>query len=121
MTQAGEVIDPKKGESDFGRRFQGLNDREGEITGVRVRSSKFAHLQNGMPMRQAMDIRGATTDQAAHIMGEAFIPFFLGSDRYRHELAYKGQSRLIFAGASGMNTHAHLNWIIHSADETGYR
>ncbi len=121
MTQAGEVIDPKKGKSDFGRRLQGLNDWEGEIADVPVRSSRAAQLQNGMPMCQMMDMLGATTDRGVYVMGKTFIPFFFGSDRHRRELVCRDQSRLIFAGTSGMNTNAYLNWIIPSADETGCR
>jgi hypothetical protein len=121
MNAAGEVVDPKKVEAGFGRTVKGLNDYEGEITGVPVRGSKFGQLQIGMPMRQVMDILGAPTDQGAYVTGKAFIPFFFGGDRYRHELVYKGQGRLIFAGSAGFDTNAHLIWIIHSANETGYR
>jgi len=121
MNAAGEVTDPKKVEAGYGRTVKGLNDYEGEITGVPVRGSKFAQLQIGMPMKQVMDIVGTPTDQGAYVTGKAFIPFFFGGDRYRHELVYKGQGRLIFAGSSGFDTNAHLIWIIHSANEAGYR
>jgi hypothetical protein len=121
MNAAGEVIDPKKVESGSGRTVKGLNDYEGEITGIPVKGSKFAQLQIGMPMRQVLDILGPPTDQGAYVTGKAFIPFFFGSDRYRHEVVYKGQGRLIFAGSSGFDSNAHLIWIIHSANETGYR
>ena len=121
MNAAGEVIDPKLVEAGHGRTVKGLNNYEGEITGVPAPGSKFTQIQIGMPMKQVMDIVGTPTDQGAYITGKAFIPFFFGSDRYRHELVYKGQGRLIFAGSSGFDTNAHLIWIIHSANESGYR
>lgn len=121
MNERGDVIDTKKVESGYGRTVKGLNDYEGEITGNPARGSKFTQLQIGMPMKQVMDIVGTPTDQGSYVTGKAFIPFFFGGDRYRHELVYKGQGRLIFAGSSGYDTNAHLIWIIHSANETGYR
>jgi hypothetical protein len=121
MNAAGEVVDPKKVESGHGKTVKGLNDYEGEITGIPVAGSKFNDIQIGMPLKQVMDIVGTPTDQGAYITGKAFIPFFFGSDRYRHEVVYKGLGRLIFAGSSGFDTNAHLIWIIHSANEQGYR
>ena len=32
-----------------------------------------------------------------------------------------GQGRLIFAGSSGFDAYAHLIWIIHTVNDTGYR
>jgi hypothetical protein len=121
MNAAGEVVDPKKVEAGHGQKVKGLNDWEGEITGIPVPGSKFTQLQIGMPMKQVMDIVGPPTDQGAYVTGKAFIPFFFGSDRYRHEVVYKGLGRLIFAGSSGFDTSANLIWIIHSANEQGYR
>ena len=40
---------------------------------------------------------------------------------HRYEMAYKGQGRLIFAGSSGFDSNSHLIWIIHAANDTGYR
>jgi len=121
MNERGEVVDPKKVEAGFGQTVKGLNDYEGEITGRPAPGSKFTQIQIGMPLKQVMDIVGTPTDQGAYVTGKAFIPFFFGSDRYRHEVVYKGQGRLIFAGSSGFDTNAHLIWIIHSANEQGYR
>jgi hypothetical protein len=121
MNAAGEVTDPKKVEAGYGQKVKGLNDWEGEITGKPAPGGKFSQLKIGMPMKQVMDIVGQPTDQGAYITGKAFIPFFWGSDRYRHELVYKGQGRLIFAGSAGFDTSASLVWIIHSAAEQGYR
>ena len=121
MNAAGEVVDVKKVESGFGQKVKGLNDWEGEITGKPAPGSKFTRLQIGMSAKQAMDIVGQPTDQGAYVTGKAWIPFYFGSDRYRHELAYKGQGRLIFAGSSGFDSNAHLIWIIHNGSDSGYR
>ncbi len=121
MNERGEVVDPKKVEAGYGQTVKGLNDYEGEITGKPAPGSKFTQLQIGMPLKQVTDIVGTPTDQGAYVTGKAFIPFFFGSDRYRHEVVYKGQGRLIFAGSSGFDSNAHLIWIIHSANEQGYR
>jgi hypothetical protein len=122
MNANGEVIDATKVESGSGQKVKGINDFEGEITGVPAPNSKFTRLQIGMGMRQAMDITGPPTDQGAYITGKAFIPFYFGSDRNRFELIYKGQGRLIFAGGSvGNFGSGNLVWIINSATESGYR
>jgi hypothetical protein len=121
MNERGEVVDPKIVEAGSGQKVKGLNDWEGEITGKPVAGSKFARLQIGMSLAQARDLAGQPTDQGAHVTGKAFIPFFYGSDRYRYEMVYKGHGRLIFAGSSGYDSNAHLIWVIHSANETGYR
>ena len=95
---------------------------EGEITGKAAPNSKFSRLQIGMSMRQVTDIAGQPSDQGAYVTGKAWIPFYFGSDRYRHEMVYKGQGRLIFAGGSvGDYTSGHLIWIIHNANEPAYR
>ncbi len=121
MNERGEVVNPKIVEAGYGQTVKGLNDWEGEITGKPAPGSKFTRLQIGMSLGQARDLVGQPTDQGAHVTGKAFIPFFYGSDRYRYEMVYKGQGRLIFAGSSGYDSNAHLIWIIHSAAEQGYR
>jgi predicted small lipoprotein YifL len=122
MSSDGEVIDPSKVESGHGQNVKGLNDFEGEITGVPVAGGRFSQLQIGMGIRQVMDICGPPSDQGAYITGKAFIPFYFGSDRSRYELFYKGQGRLIFAGgAVGNYGGGNLVWIINSANESGYR
>ena len=121
MNASGEVTDARKVETGYGQKVKGLNDWEGEITGKPAPGSKFTQIKIGMPMKQVMDLVGQPTDQGAYVTGKAFIPFFFGSDRYRYELVYKGQGRLIFAGSSGFDTSASLIWIIHSAAEQGYR
>jgi hypothetical protein len=122
MNGNGEVVDSAKVEAGYGQRVKGLGDWEGEITGKPAPSSKFTRLQIGMPMKQVTDLIGHPTDQGAYITGKAFIPFFFGSDKHRHEMVYKGQGRLILAGGSfGDFGGAHLIWIIHNANEGGYR
>jgi hypothetical protein len=106
------------------RRVKGINDWEGDITGKPAPGSRFTQLQIGMPMRQVTDLVGPPTDQGAYVTGKAWIPFYFGSDRYRHELVYKGQGRLIFAGDNswrGNYGSGNLIWIIHNAAEPGYR
>ena len=101
---------------------KGINDWEGDITGKPAANSRFTKLTIGMGMREATDLVGPPTDQGAYVTGKAWIPFYFGSDRYRHEMVFKGQGRLIFAGGSvGDYTSGHLIWIIHNASEGGYR
>lgn len=121
MNANGDVVDVKLVEAGYGRKVKGLNDWEGEITGRPAPGSKFTQVQIGMSAKQVTDIVGQPTDQGAYVTGKAFIPFFFGADRYRYEMAYKGQGRLIFAGSAGFDSNAHLIWIIHAANDTGYR
>lgn len=122
MDAAGNVIDSSKVESGSGRLVKGLNDYEGEITGRPARGSKFAGLQIGMSVSQVTGIVGPATDQGAYMTGKAWIPFYFGADRHRFEMTYKGQGRLIFAGGGlGDFSNGHLIWIIHNANEPGYR
>ena len=103
-------------------RVKGIGDWEGDITGKPAANSRFTKLQIGMGMRQVTDIAGQPTDQGAYVTGKAWIPFYFGSDRYRHEMVYKGQGRLIFAGGSaGDWANGNLIWIIHNSAEGGYR
>jgi len=121
MNARGEVVDSSKVEAGHGQKVKGVGDWEGEITGKPAPGTKFTRLQIGMSRQQVLDIVGQPTDQGAYVTGRAWIPFYFGADRYRHELAYKGQGRLIFAGSGGFDSNAHLIWIIHNASDTGYR
>jgi hypothetical protein len=122
MNANGEVIDATKVESGYGQKVKGINDFDGEVTGIAVPNGRFSQLQIGMGIRQVMDIVGPPTDQGAYITGKAFIPFYFGSDRNRFEMFYKGRGRLIFAGGSvGNPSGGNLIWIINSATEPGYR
>ena len=121
MNEAGEVVDSSAVEQGWGEEVKGLKDWEGEITGKPAPGSKFTELQIGMPMKQARDIVGVEpTDEGAYVTGKAFIPFYFGGDKHRYELAYKGMCRLVFAGKE-MGTGGNLIWIIHSANDSGYR
>jgi hypothetical protein len=122
MNANGEVIDPTVVESGHGQTVKGINDFEGEITGIPVPGSPFTQVKIGMGIRQVMDICGPPSDQGAYVTGKAYIPFYFGSDRSRYELFYKGWGRLIFAGGSvGNYGGGNLIWVIHSAAESGYR
>lgn len=122
MNEAGQVVDTSKVEAGYGQKVKGRNDWEGEITGKPAPGSKFTKLQIGMGMKEVTDLIGQPSDQGAHMTGKAWIPFYFGSDRHRYEMVYKGQGRLIFAGGSmGDFTGGNLIWIIHSANEGGYR
>jgi hypothetical protein len=122
MDGRGNVTDSSKVEAGSGRTVNGLNGYEGEITGNPARNSRFTRLQIGMSAKQVTDIAGAPTDQGAYVTGKAFIPFYFGSDRHRFEMTYKGQGRLIFAGGGmGEYSSGNLIWIIHNANESGYR
>jgi hypothetical protein len=95
---------------------------EAQVVGKPAPNSKFAKLKMGMGMKEVTDLIGQPTDQGAYITGKAWIPFYFGPDRYRHELLYKGQGRLVFAGGGlGNLTSGKLTRIIHNADERGYR
>lgn len=114
---------PQQAASPNGVVVKGLNGWEGEIVGKPAANSKFKSLQIGMSMRQATDIAGPPTDQGAYVTGKAWIPFYFGSDRYRHEMVYRGQGRLVFAGSGGFDytTNGNLIMIIHNDKEGGYR
>jgi hypothetical protein len=123
MNERGEVTDPRKVEAGYGEKVKGLNDWQGEITGKPVPGSKMSQLKIGMTSSEVRSIMGEPSDQGAHITGKAFIPFYFGSDRYRYEVVYKGQGRLLFASSAGFGWNANTNliWIIHSAAEPGTR
>lgn len=120
MNEAGEVIDSGAVEAGWGEQVQGIHDYEGEITGKPAPDSRFTQLRIGMGMKQARDLVGEPNDEGAYITGKAFIPFYFGGDKFRYELAYKGQGRLIFAGKEG-GTGGNLIWVIHNANDSGYR
>jgi hypothetical protein len=122
MNAQGEVVDSKLVGAGSGQRVKGIGNWEGEITGKPARGSNFTKLQIGMSMKQVADIIGQPTDRGAYVTGKAWIPFYFGSDRHRYEFVYKNQGRLIFAGGSlGDLSGGNLIWIIHNANEPGYR
>ena len=101
---------------------KGINDTEGDIVGKPASGSRFSRLQIGMGMRQVTDLIGQPSDQGAYLTGKTWIPFYYGGDRYRHELVYKGQGRLVFSGGSvGDLSAGRLTEIVNDASEDGYR
>ena len=120
MDAQGNVIDSNLIESGSGREVTGLNGQAGEIVGNPAPKSKFTRLQIGMPMRQVTDLIGQPTDQGAYVTGKAWIPFYFGNDRYRHEFVYEKTGRLVFAG-SGADGSSPLIWIIHNRNAPRYR
>ncbi len=121
MNEKGEVVDPKLIQSGSGKSVKGMNDWQGEIVGIPVPGSKFDQLKIGMSMAEVLSIVGPPTDQGSYMTGKAWIPFYMGSDKARTELTFKGKGRLIFAHSAGFGTGQYLTWVIHSANETGYR
>lgn len=124
MNAQGQVVDSKLVEAGYGQKVTGLDKWEGEITGKPAANSKFTRLQIGMSMKQATEILGAPSDQGSYVSGKAWIPFYFGADRHRHELVYKGMGRLIFAGGGGWipsGGEGNLIWIIHNAGEGSTR
>jgi hypothetical protein len=115
------VTDSTKAEAGQGTLVKGVNDWQGEISGVPAANSRFTKLKIGMAQKQVTDLIGEPTDQGAYVTGKAFIPFYFGSDRSRWEMVYKGQGRLIFSNQSGFGTGFYLTWIIHNSNEPGYR
>jgi hypothetical protein len=115
------VTDSTKVEAGQGTQVKGINDWQGEISGVPAANSRFAKLKIGMSQKQVADLIGEPTDQGAYVTGKAFIPFYFGSDRSRWEMIYKGQGRLIFSNQSGFGSGFYLTWIIHNSNEPGYR
>lgn len=115
------VTDSTKVESGQGTLVKGINDWQGEITGLPAANSRFTKLKIGMSQKQVADLVGEPTDQGAYVTGKAFIPFYFGSDKSRWEMTYKGQGRLIFSNQSGFGSGYYLTWIIHNANEGGYR
>jgi hypothetical protein len=121
MNAQGEVTDSKSVEAGYGQKVKGKDNWEGEITGKAAPGSKFSNLKIGMSRAEVYSTAGNPTDQGAYVTGKAWIPFYFGSDRYRYEAAYKGMGRLIFAGSAGFDSNAHLIWIIHNKNDTGFR
>lgn len=113
------VTDSSKVQAGDGTLVKGINDWEGEITGVPAKGSKFAKLKIGMLREDVFNQIGYPTYQGAYVTGKAWIPFYHGSDRVRWEAVYNGSGRLIFSQQAGWGGSGsfHLTWIIHSANE----
>lgn len=115
------VTDSTKAEAGQGTQVKGINEWQGEISGVPAAGSRFTKLKIGMSQQQVTDLVGQPTDQGAYVTGKAFIPFYFGSDKTRWEMVYKGQGRLIFSNQAGFGSGHYLTWVIHNANEGGYR
>jgi hypothetical protein len=115
------VTDSTKVEAGQGTQVKGINDWQGEITGVPAANSRFVRLKIGMSQQQVFEAIGQPSDQGAYITGKAFIPFYFGSDRSRWEMVYKGQGRLIFSNQAGFGSGYYLTWIIHNSGEGASR
>ena len=81
----------------------------------------YAKLKTGMAEKEVKDLLGKPTDEGQYVTGKAFIPFYFGSDRIRWEMAYRGEGRLIFAQQGLGSSAVNLIWIIHNANDRGYR
>jgi hypothetical protein len=114
------VTDSAKVEAGQGTKVKGINDWEGEISGVPFPGAKFTKLKIGMSYAEATDLVGRPTDEGMYVTGKMFIPFHFGSDKARWEGAYKGQGRLIFSHET-FGTGRYLIWIIYNQNERGYR
>jgi len=116
------VTDSTKVVAGEGTQVKGINDWKGEVSGIPAANSRFTKLKIGMSQKQATDIVGERpTDEGLYLTGKAFIPFYFGSDKHRWESVFKGQGRLIFASQAGFGSGQYLVWIIHNANESGYR
>jgi hypothetical protein len=107
---------------ELGHRFVEFQQRsfDGELYGSLPAGHKFAKLQFGMGQKEVMDTVGHPTDQKTYVTGKAWIPFYFGGDRWRHEMFYKGDGRLVFAGGSGYGQVGYLLKIIVDPKESGY-
>jgi hypothetical protein len=113
------VTDSSKVQAGEGTTVMGINDWQGEITGIPASGSKFAKLKIGMLRDEVYGLIGQPSGQGAYVTGKAWIPFYHGSDRVRWEAVYNGQGRLIFSQQAGWggSSNFYLTWIIHSANE----
>ena len=116
-----QVTDSAKAVSGEGTQVKGINDWQGEISGIPAANSRFTKLKIGMSEKEVTDLLGKATDEGGYVTGKAFIPFYFGSDRLRYEMVYKGEGRLILAQGSMGGSQAFLIWIIHNANDRGYR
>ena len=115
------VTDSTKAVAGEGTQVKGINDWQGEISGIPAANSRFTKLKIGMAEKEVKDLLGKPTDEGQYVTGKAFIPFYFGSDRIRWEMAYRGEGRLIFAQQGLGSSAVNLIWIIHNANDRGYR
>jgi hypothetical protein len=75
----------------------------------------FTKLSYGMGETEVRDTIGEPTDRGGYVTGQAWNPFYYGTDTNRTTWYYKGLGRLTF-NSRGRLIEAHAN-----ADERGYR
>ncbi len=122
MDARGEVVDPALVERGTGKAVTGVDNWRGEVHGTPAAGSRLAMLQVGMRLPEVVALVGTPSDQGAFTRGQPWLPNLLGTAVYRHELQYRGEGRLVFAGGGpGDYADARLVWIIHSSAETGVR
>jgi len=80
---------------------------DGELYGTLTPAHKFSKLQFGMGQREVW-IRSTPTDQKTYVTRQGVDTIFIsGGDRWRHDMFYKAEGRLVFAGGSGYG-----RWVI---------
>lgn len=75
----------------------------------------FTKVRYNMGEGEVRDTIGEPTDKGGYVTGQAWNPFYYGTDTNRSTWYYKGQGRLTF-DSRGRLIEAHAN-----ADERGYR
>lgn len=103
--------------SGDGTAIKGLDNWEGEITGIPTAGSKFSRLQIGLREDDVITYLGKPSDRTFRLSGKAFIPFYYGSGKSEVESIYNGQGRLIYSRGSGNDPYMYLTWIIHNPNE----
>src|SRR3546814_11200444 len=71
MNEAGEDVNSAQVESGSGAEVVGINDYEGEITGIPAPDNKFTVRQIGMTMQQITDLRGEPHHKGTHMTIQA--------------------------------------------------
>jgi hypothetical protein len=112
------ITDSSQAQAGEGTKVKGINDWEGEISGIPAAGSKFTKLKIGMSMDDVYRQVGMPSGQSHYPTGKSRIPFYHGADRWRHEAIYNGSGRLIFSDQGGWGGSGYyLIWIIHNANE----
>jgi hypothetical protein len=112
------ITDSSQAQAGEGTKVKGINDWEGEISGIPAAGSKFSKLKIGMAMDDVYRQIGMPSGQSHYPTGKSRIPFYHGADRWRHEAIYNGSGRLIFSDQGGWGGSGYyLIWIIHNANE----
>lgn len=81
--------------------------------------SPLAKIREGMTEQEVTALLGQPTDQNAYVTGKAFIPWYYGRDRHRVAYFYKGQGRVVFAGAGGFGATSRVSRVEYDPNEPG--